>query len=159
MTDLITAMATVVAVNLIPTVEQLGGITTGIALGLTPFQAFLISITVNCLLFLPIYFGAGFVYKQLLRFETIRTKFDRFLSKARAKVNPYIEKYGIVGVAFFIALPGPLTGTYTASLVSWALDFDWKKAWLSIILGSLIGGTLILLGSYGVLGFLKTIGY
>ena len=82
MTDFITAMITVIAVNLIPSVEQLGGIPTGIALGLSPVESFLISIITNSLLFLPVYFGADFIYKQFLRFKTVRIKFDNYLEGA-----------------------------------------------------------------------------
>jgi len=142
--------------NLIPAVEQVGGIPTGIALGFDPLTAFLISLTVNISLFIPVYFGLQLFYKKV--FSRIKI-FNKFLEKGRAKVKPYVDKYGVIGVAFFIALPGPLTGTYTASAVSWALNLDWKKAWMAIALGSTIGGIMILIASVGGLFFLHTIGY
>jgi len=154
--DIIQVTGAVILVNLIPTVEQVGGIPTGIALGLTPLQAFIISLLVNIMLFVPVYFGMNLFYKHL--FSKVKL-FNRYLEKARSKVKPYVDKYGVIGVAFFIALPGPFTGTYTASLVSWALNLEWKKAWKAIAIGSIIGGTLVLLGTIGLFTFLHSIGY
>ena len=145
----------VLIVNLIPTVEQLGGITTGVALGMRPLEAFLISLLVNIMLFVPVYFGANTIYKKLSKIDFLKTRFERYIEKARKKAKPYVEKYGVIGVAFFIAIPGPLTGTYTASLVSWALNLDWRKAWFAVGLGSILGGTLIFLAYEGLFAFIK----
>ena len=145
------AITAVILVNIIPTVEQLGGITAGIAMGMTPLEAFLLSLSVNILLFAPLYFGAEFIYRVLSKSDSLRRTFEKYIEKSRKKARPYVEKYGVIGVALFIALPGPFTGTYTASLVSWALKLEWKKAWFAICLGSIIGGTLIFLAYEGLL--------
>ncbi len=149
------AITAVILVNIIPTVEQLGGITTGVLLGMQPIEAFLISLLVNIMLFVPVYFGIEFIYKAFSKIDFLKIRFEKYLEKARTKAKPYVERYGIIGVALFIALPGPLTGTYTASLVSWALELDWRKAWFAIGLGSIIGGFLIFLAYEGFFTFIK----
>jgi len=145
----------VVLVNIIPAVEQLGGITTGIALGLQPIEALLISLSINIMLFVPVYFGAEFIYKTLSKINFLKVRFDKYIERARTKAKPYVEKYGVVGIALFIALPGPFTGTYTASFVSWALKLEWRKAWFAIGLGAIIGGVLIFLAYQGFFTFIK----
>jgi len=142
----------VILANFLPTLEQVGGIPLGIALGLDPFYAFLVSLSVNCFLFFPVYFGLKIFYEKL--FSKIKL-FNKYLEKTRKKGQPYVDKYGFVGVTLFISLPTPLTGTYTAAILCWFLNLDWKKSFLAILAGSAIGGLIILATSLGVLNFFK----
>ncbi len=146
--------AMVIVANILPSLEQLGGIPLGIALGLNPIYAFLVSLSVNCLLFFPVYFGLKLFYKSLI--SKIKL-FNKYLERVRKVGKPYVDKYGIIGLTLFISLPTPLTGTYTASILSWFLGLDWKKSFLAIALGSTIGGIIILLSSVGFLNVLKFI--
>ena len=137
----------VVLANISPFLEQIGGIPLGIALGLDPFHAFLISLCVNVMLFFPVYFILKFFYDKGLSKIGL---FRKYLESARRKGEPYVNKYGTIGLAAFICLPTPLTGTYTASMVSWLLDLDWRKAVLAVFIGSFVGGLIILAASLGL---------
>lgn len=138
----------VILANLSPFIEQIGAIPLGLALGMAPMETFLISLFVNVMLFFPVYFILKFFYDKV--FSKIGI-FRRYLERARKKGEPYINKYGTIGLAAFICLPTPLTGTYTASMVSWLLDLDWKKSVLAIFIGSFVGGLIILASSLGIL--------
>jgi uncharacterized membrane protein len=151
---MIEATAMVIIANVLPTLEQVGGIPIGLALGLDPIYTLLISLTVNCLLFFPIYFGLKLFYDRI--FSRIKL-FNKYLEKVRKKGKPYIVKYGIFGLTAFISLPTPLTGTYTASILSWFLDLDWKRSFIAIAIGSFIGGVIILATSLGLIEALKLI--
>jgi uncharacterized membrane protein len=144
----------VILVNLLPTSEQIGGITLGLASGLDPLTVLLISLSVNCFLFFPVYFGLKLLYSKFLN----RIKlFEKYLERIRTKGKPYVDKYGFLGLTLFIALPSPLTGTYTASILSWFLDLDWKRSFLAIALGSFIGAMVIFFVYFGFFNFLRTI--
>lgn len=138
--------------NVVPTTEQIGGIILGLSLGLDPATVLLTSLIVNCLLFFPIYFLLKLLYKDL--FSKIHL-FERYLERARRKGKPYVDKYGFFGLTLFIALPTPLTGTYTASILAWLLDLNWKKSFAAIALGSAIGACVIYFGYLGAFNFLK----
>ena len=142
----------VIVANLLPTLEQIGGISLGLSLGLDPVYVYLASITVNCLLFFPIYFGLEVFYEKL--FSKIKL-FQKYLERTRRKGKPYVDKYGVLGLTVFVALPSPLTGTYTASILSWFLDLDWKRSFLAIAVGSAIGGIVIMVGYVGLYNILK----
>jgi len=140
--------------NFIPTVEQLGAIPIGVALGIDPYSIFIISLIANCFLFFPVYFGLKIFYDKLL----FKIKlFNKYLERIRKKGKPYIDRYGILGLTLFIALPAPLTGTYTATILSWFLGLNWKKSFLAIVVGSAIGGLIVLIGSVGISNFLRVI--
>jgi uncharacterized membrane protein len=137
----------VALLNLLPTAEQIGGITVGLSLGLNPVTVFFVSLLVNCLLFFPVYFGLKIFYDRFLS----RIKlFKKYIERTRKKGKPYIDKYGILGLTLFIAIPTPLTGTYTASILSWFLGLDWKRSFIAIATGSTIGAIIIFLGYFGV---------
>ncbi|MEM5794169.1 MAG: small multi-drug export protein [Candidatus Aenigmatarchaeota archaeon] len=142
----------VILANLIPTVEQVGAIPLGLALGLDPITVFSISIAVNCFLFFPVFFGLNFFYEIFLSRIGI---FRKYLEKIRNKGKPYVEKYGTIGIAFLMFLPSPFSGTYTASTLAWLLNLDWKKSLLAIFIGSFIGGLIILLSIFGIFNLLK----
>ena len=146
--------AMVILANLSPISEQIGGIFLGLRLGLDPLTVLLISLSINCFLFFPVYFGLKLLYNKF--FSKIRL-FEKYLERVRRKGRPYVDKYGFFGLTLFIALPTPLTGTYTASILSWFLDLDWKKSFLAIALGSAIGALVIFFGYFGIFNFLKMI--
>ena len=141
----------VIIANILPTSEQIGGIPLGIYLGLDPIYSFLLSLTINTLLFFPVYFSLKFFYDSF--FSKIGI-FKKYLDRTRMKGKPYVDKYGILGLTLFISLPTPFTGTYTASMLSWLMDLDWKRSSMAIFLGSAIGG-LIILGT--VMGFIEVL--
>lgn len=144
----------VILANLIPTVEQVGAIPLGLALGLDPITVFSLSIAVNCCLFFPVFFGLNFFYDVF--FSRIKI-FKKYLEKIRNKGKPYVEKYGTIGIAVLMFLPSPLSGTYTASTLAWILSLDWKKSLLAIFIGSFVGGLIILLSFFGVFSFIKSL--
>jgi|YelNatPaOPRAMG01_1025707.scaffolds.fasta_scaffold06482_13 uncharacterized membrane protein len=140
--------------NLLPTTEQIGGITVGLSLGLNPLLVLLVSLTINCLLFFPVYFGLEAFYERVSRKIKL---LKRYLERTRKKGKPYVDKYGMLGLTLFIALPTPLTGTYTASALSWFLGLDWKRSFLAIVLGSSIGALIIFSSYFGVFYALKAL--
>ncbi len=146
--------AMVVLANLLPTTEQIGGITLGLSLGLDPATVLIASLLVNCFLFFPVYFGLKLFYNKFLSKIGL---FEKYLDRVRSKGKPYIDKYGVFGLTLFVALPTPLTGTYTASILSWFLDLDWKRSFIAIAIGSTIGALVIFFGYLGIFNILKII--
>ena len=143
----------VVLANLIPTIEQVGAIPLGLALGLDPLAVFSLSMAVNCSLFFPVFFGLNFFYDAFLSKISV---FKKYLERIRSKGKPYVEKYGTIGIAFLMFLPSPFSGTYTASTLAWLLNLDWKKSLLAIFIGSFVGGLIILLSVLGIFNLLKS---
>jgi uncharacterized membrane protein len=50
-----------------------------------------------------------------------------------------------------VAIPLPFTGVYTATILSWLLGMNWKKAFPAIALGVPIAGIIVLLVTLGVI--------
>jgi len=75
----------------------------------------------------------------------------RKLEGIRVKAHPLVEKYGVFGLAVFVAIPLPGTGAYSGTAAAWLLGMDRKKAFFGVSLGVCIAFALVWALSEGVL--------
>ena len=129
----------VILISILPWIELRGAIPVGIALGIDPLTTFAIAVTANILIFFPIYFMLDHFYKYLRKYEFVRAT----VSKVRKKSGPRVRKYGFIGLVSFVAVPLPVTGAWTGTLIAWLMGIDPKKAFLAISLGVIIAGVLV----------------
>jgi uncharacterized membrane protein len=142
----LTLLATVLPIS-----ELRGGIPLGISLGLDPWFTFCIAVIANALIFLPVFFALRLFYDKLLSRIPL---FDKYLDSLRKRGKPKVDKYGFWGLALFVAVPLPLTGAYTGTILAWLLGMDWKKAFLAVGLGVIVAGVVVLLITLGVISTL-----
>jgi len=72
--------------------------------------------------------------------------FDRFLRwlfEHTKRQGEIVKRYGRIGLALFVAVPLPVTGAWTGSLVAVLLGLKFKHAMLSIFIGILIAGVIV----------------
>ncbi len=144
----------VILLSASPFSELRGGIPVGLSLGLEPAFVILLSVIINSLVFFPVYFGLKLFYDRLFcRWRIVKYLVER----TRRKGEPYIKKYGLLGLAIFVAIPLPMTGAWTGSALAWLLGMGWKKSFFAVGVGVIVAGTIVSLISLGVLaglGFL-----
>lgn len=90
----------------------------------------------------------GFVFlstlhKLLDKWSAYHNLFEKTIARARHKVGEKVNKYGLLGLMLFVAIPLPITGAWTGTLGAWVLGLDWKKSMLFILLGILISGIIV----------------
>jgi len=133
-----------------PISELRGGIPLGILkYDLDPLLTFFIAVIANALIFFPVFFALRLFYDKVLFGIPL---FDKYLGSLRKRGKPIVDKYGFWGLALFVAVPLPLTGAYTGTILAWLLDVDWKKAFPAVGLGVLVAGIVVLLITLGVTG-------
>jgi len=130
-----------------PISELRGGIPLGIALGIEPATTFFLSVATNILVFFPVRFILVAFYRKVLMRLPL---FDRYLERVRSRRRPPVEKYGLLGLALFVAVPLPMTGAYTGTILSWLLDMDWKRSFLGVAIGVVIAGVIVLCVTLGI---------
>jgi uncharacterized membrane protein len=54
-----------------------------------------------------------------------------------------VEKYGTMGLVIFVAIPLPVTGAWTGSIVAFLLGLRFWRAFPAIILGVFIAGVIV----------------
>jgi uncharacterized membrane protein len=85
----------------------------------------------NLAIFWPGFYFLELVYHRIPEASWLHRK----LEGIRAKAHPLVEKYGVIGLAVFVAIPLPGTGAYSGTAAAWLLDMDPKRAFLGVSLG------------------------
>ncbi|MEM7826598.1 MAG: small multi-drug export protein [Candidatus Aenigmatarchaeota archaeon] len=151
MTNGINETIAIIIASILPISELRGGIPLGMVLGLNPLFVIITAIIFNSLVFFPVYFGLNLFYdKFLYKIEIVQKNLKR-ISKSKDK----IEKYGIIGLALFVAVPFPFTGAWTGSVLAWLLRLEWKKSFLAILLGVIIAGAIVSILSLGIFNLVR----
>ncbi len=125
-----------VVLTFVPWVELRGAVPLAVQQGERVYLP-LVLLT-NLLIFWPTYYGLEWVYERFPEGGWIHRKLERI----RHKAHPLVERYGVLGLAVFVAIPLPGTGAYSGSAASWLLDMDVRHAFLAVCLG--------VLGAFGI---------
>ena len=136
-------IALTLLITILPISELRGGIPLGILkYELDPLFIFCIAVIANALIFFPIFFALRLFYDKVLSRIPL---FDRYLDNLRKRGEPEVEKYGFWGLFLFVAVPLPITGAYTGTILAWLLGMDWRKAFPAVGLGVIVAGVVVLL--------------
>ncbi len=137
--------------SMLPIIELRGAIPLGAVLGVPWWLNYILAVLGNIL---PVPFILLFI-KKVLKWMTSSkiaffNKIGTLLTDKADKNRMRIERFSFWGVCIFVALPLPMTGAWTGSLVAAVIDMKFWKALLSCFIGVLIAGVLMSLASYGV---------
>ena len=135
--------------SMVPIIELRGALPSGVAMGLTPWTAFAVSVIGNMV---PVPFIILFIRKILdwmKRFDGFRRIAEKLENKAK-KHEDKIAKYEALGLFILVALPLPGTGAWTGSLVAAIFDIRLRNAVPVIFAGVLTAGLIVLFITYGV---------
>lgn len=112
--------------------------------GFSPlFVFFLASIMGFCLAFLV--FNFLHFFDAPLRRSRVSKKYILLLEKMQKKISPYVEKYGLFGLAFYISLPFPGSGIYSGSIAGYVIGMKKNKFYLAALIGSTLAALVVTL--------------
>lgn len=145
-------------ISMIPIFELRGGIPVGIALfKLHPVTVYFTCVVFNLIPVLPILLLLNPLRRLLSRVPPFRGLF-RYLERKAAKNKRLIERYEEIGLTLFVAIPLPVTGAWTGSIIAEVMGLKVMKSFLSITLGVALAGIIVtmltLLRIYGLVGAL-----
>ncbi len=104
---------------------------------------FMVAVMANILLGPVLFFFLNKTIHRFLKVKLVERGWQRIILRTQKKVHPYIEKYGILGLAVFIGIPLPGSGVYTGALGAYLLGFKFKDFLKATILGVLIAGLIV----------------
>ena len=119
------------------------------------FLIFLTIILTNILIIFFIFYFLDNLNSFFMKFDFYNRIFGKFLKKFQKKVDKFEKSYktiGFLALILFVSIPLPGTGVWTGSLLAWILNLNRKKSIISISLGVVIAGILVL---FGTLGFIN----
>ncbi len=139
--------------SMVPVIELRGAIPLGWFLEpQTPWWlTYLLAVAGNML---PVPFILLLIRQVLTIMEKMPIKFVRafaaWLRRKAEKNTDKIQRFGFWGLCFFIAIPLPVTGAWTGSLVAATIRMNFWRAMLSALLGVMIAGVIVSLICLGV---------
>ena len=111
--------------------------------GMNWLLVYVVCVATNALLGIVIYFLLDKFIHIFTRIGFIGNLYNKIIVKTQNKIHPYVEKYGLIGLALFIGMPIPGSGSYSGALGAYLLGIGYKKfAWVNFI-GVVIAGTLV----------------
>jgi uncharacterized membrane protein len=144
-------------ISALPVSELRGGIPFALTQGIVPLEAYLISIAGNMLPVFPLLLFFKRVSLFLRQYEKGRKILIWMARRSREK-EAMVNRWGFIGLVLLVAVPLPITGAYTGSLVSFFLGLPIKYAGLAIFIGVCIAGIVVLFSTLGLIEGLKVFG-
>ena len=140
----------VVIIAMLPIFELRGSLPVAILYFHMPWwQAYALSVVGNMIPIIPIVLLIGPVSDFLMR----RSKFwHRFFTwmfeRSRRRGADLVEKYEAIGLGIFVAIPLPVTGAWTGSMLAFLMRIRARRAFPCILGGVLTAGVVVTLVTY-----------
>lgn len=144
----------VVFIATLPVLELRGAIPVAINMfGMPWYQALPLALIGNLLPVPIIILFLKAITRWLSKEEFFRRMLDWLFERTRRR-GRIVERYKRIGLVVFVAIPLPVTGAWTGSLVASLLGMKFNHAFLSILTGVFVAGLIVtgpsLLGWVGV---------
>ncbi len=144
-----TIIVKVLFLSLIPTFEGRYALIAGTAMGLDPLTSFLtatigvVLLSITLSLLLP--WMDNLLQHLSSKSNMLGRLYTRYLIRVRSKAKPYMDKYGLIGLILFVAIPLPGSGIWTGSLAGFLLGLDRYRMLTVLLAGGLLSNTITLL--------------
>ncbi|MBQ7751010.1 MAG: small multi-drug export protein [Bacteroidales bacterium] len=142
-------------ISMVPLIELRGAVPYAVGFNLPLLPSLLIAVVGNML---PVPFIFLFARKVLEwgKDKPLTGKFFRWCLEKGEKGGRKLEsKAGrglYIALLLFVGIPLPGTGAWTGTLAASFLNMDFKKSVLYVMLGVILAGAIMLIGSLGVFG-------
>ncbi len=141
-----------VFLTFLPTLELRASIPYGIlVLELPWWQVFLMAVILNFIFGVALYQFLDFFVKLFTKVPFIKEIYNGLVERTQRKVEPFVEKYGTIGIALFIAVPLPGSGVWTGALAAYLLGMKHRKFALAALIGVILAGLVVTVVSLGLL--------
>ena len=142
-------------ISMVPLIELRGSILYATGIGLPFLPAYITAIIGNML---PVPFIFLFA-RKILFWGADKPVIGRFFSfclekgeKGGKKLQAKAGRGLFVALLLFVGIPLPGTGAWTGTLAASFLELDWRKSVIMVMLGVVMAGVIMYLGSVGVFG-------
>ena len=129
-------------------------------MGLDWILVFTICVLANALLGILLYPFINYWIHTLEKIPFFGNFWKRKVEKVQKKIHPLVEKWGTFGVALFIAVPLPGSGSYSGAVGAYLLGMSYKRYILANFVGVFLAGcavTALTLSGQGLFDFIKNI--
>ncbi|WP_048157344.1 small multi-drug export protein [Methanosarcina sp. Kolksee] len=110
---------------------------------MSPFEAFFFSVLGNLLPVIPLLLFLEPVSNYLRRYSIFDTFFTWLFSKTRRNHTESFEKYGLLALTIFVAIPLPATGAWSGCAAAFVFGVKFRQALPAIAAGVMIAGIIV----------------
>jgi uncharacterized membrane protein len=137
-------VAWIVLLTLAPTLELRASIPYGIINGEFPtWLVVAMCVVVNILLAPIVWVFLDRGIHIFLRVRWIKDLYEKLVIRARDNLHPYVERWGVLGLALFIGVPLPGSGVYSGALGAYLLGFRFRQYMLAAAMGVMIAAAAV----------------
>jgi uncharacterized membrane protein len=134
-----------------PVSELRGAIPYAIAVGHMSWQeALAISVVANFIPVIPALYLIGPLSAYLMRWRLFHRFFTWLFARARRK-GRLVQRFEVLGLVLFVAIPLPMTGAWTGIVAAFLFDVRKSLAIPAIFAGICIAGGVVTLAAMGVI--------
>lgn len=138
------AILILILITLIPTLELRASIPYGILRAdMHWWFVVLVCVVTNIVLGPLVYLFLDKVMALLLRFAWLNQIYGRTVTRTQRRIQKSVDQYGEMGVALFIGIPLPGTGSYSGALGAYLLGLGYRKFIVANIIGVLMAGFIV----------------
>lgn len=137
--------------SMIPIIELRGAIPLGIAMDLNPIYIYITCVIGSSIISVPVVL----VFRQVIDYLRRRKYFNKIIRWIDKKIEGRAKKLktaSILGLIFFVGVPLPTTGSWSAAALASIFKMRIRDALLGIFLGNAIAGVIMLILSINVAG-------
>jgi len=144
-----------IILSMLPISELRGGIPLALSSGVNIFIAFVLCVLANIIIIPFVFLFFDILHKYFLKIKIYRKVFNFYIERNRKKLEKHVgTKWEFFFIYALTAIPFPLTGAYSSTILSWFFGLKRKKAFLAISLGVITAGIIVTLVSVGFLSLI-----
>ena len=130
--------------SLLPISELRGGIPLAVYRGINIYYAFIICIIANYFIIPLVFFFLDNFHEKFKENKFYNKLFTKYIEKKKNSIEKHIgTKWEFFALILLVAIPLPITGAYTGTLLSWIFGIPRKRAHLALTIGIVISGIIV----------------
>lgn len=149
----------VLIISAIPISELRGSIPVAMGIyGMGPVEAYFLSVLGNLLPVIPLLLFLEPVSVYLRRYRIFDVFFTWLFSRTRQNHSESFEKYGLLALTIFVAIPLPATGAWSGCAAAFVFGIKFRHSLPAIAAGVMIAGIIVTAVTMTGMGLLELFG-
>jgi uncharacterized membrane protein len=149
----------VLIISAIPISELRGAIPVAMGIyGMEPLEAYFLSVIGNLIPVIPLLLFLEPVSNYLRRYRIFDIFFTWLFSRTRRNHTDNFEKYGLLALTIFVAVPLPVTGAWTGCAAAFVFGIKFRHSFPAIAAGVMIAGIIVTAVTMTGMGLLELLG-
>ena len=137
-------VAAVALLSIVPAFELSGSIPFGLlATDLSPWAVIDTALVANWFVVPIVFLFMHFALKLLLRWKRFRVFWEWYTARIRTKLGPLLDRWGAWALFIFVAIPGPGSGLYTATVGAFLLQVNLRQFVWVVLFGQLVAAAIV----------------